>query len=437
MRRSARTSQLCAQAAIVGSLLAATSNAALAGGFGVEQSAYFQGMSYAGAAAGGDSLAAISWNPATASFAGSGLQMEASASVLLISIGETVSNPGAQRAPGSAETDYGRNALIGASYFTYRLDSKTVLGLSLTSPFGLGTKASDQDWVGKYEGLTTYVFNLNATPMVSYEVLPGVSVAAGVQVDYFGLKRQTAWNPAGPANFKADDIGVGAVAGITVVPMPGTSIGLGYRSPIDHTVEGHVEQFGIAKAPAEASITLPEMVSLGVRHALSPSTRLLGEAEWVGWSRLGVIPIVLTGPLGNLAAAGSTVANFDFQWRDGWLFSLGGEYDWSRSLTLRTGLAYEISPVDGATSRLVQDPDSNRIWASIGASYAMSDHTRLDFSYSHVFFENNAPFNRLPTSTLLTGPALLGTADLSMDVISVGFKTDLDSLFATTHTALK
>ena len=101
---------------------------------------------------------------------------------------------------------------------------------------------------------------------------------------------------------------------------------------------------------------------------------------------------------------------------------MGGEYDWSRALTLRTGAAYEISPVDGATTRLVQDPDSNRIWASIGASYKMSADMRLDFSYSHVFFENDAPFNRVTASTLFQTTPLLGTADVSMDVISVGYK---------------
>jgi long-chain fatty acid transport protein len=173
-----------------------------------------------------------------------------------------------------------------------------------------------------------------------------------------------------------------------------------------------------------------------VRHAISPTVRVLGEAEWVNWSRLGVIPVVITEPIPGLVPAGSTVANFDFQWRDGWLFSLGGEYDWSPQLTLRTGVAYEISPVDGATTRLVQDPDSDRVWLSLGASYKMSAKTRLDFSYSHVFYENDAPFNRVTASTLFTTPPLLGTADISMDLISVGFKIDL-SEFLPLHTASK
>ena len=74
------------------------------------------------------------------------------------------------------------------------------------------------------------------------------------------------------------------------------------------------------------------------------------------------------------------------------------------ALTLRTGVNYEISPVDGATTRLVQDPDSNRVWASIGASYKTSADTRWDFSYSHVFFEDNAPFDRVGAVDAVSNP---------------------------------
>lgn len=407
-------------------MLTALPTAASAGGFGIEQSAYYQGVSFAGAAAGGQSLAAMAWNPATVSFAGNGLQAEASASVLLLSADVTVLNPGAQLPPpGSAETDIGRNALIGASFLSYRLNDKTVLGLSLTSPFGLGTKPDDQNWSGKYQAITTYIFNVNATPILSYEVAPGLSVAGGLQVDYFGLKRQTIATPLGTANFKADDIGVGFVAGVTYAPSPDTSIGLGFRSSIDHKAEGHVELGTAVKERAEAHLQLPEMLSLGFRQSLTPRTRLLGEVEWVNWSRLNVVPVILQEAITGIAPVGATVANFDFRWRDGWLFALGGEYDWSKDLTLRTGLAYEISPVDGPTTRLVQDPDSNRIWASLGASYQWDTQTRFDFSYSHVFFENNAAFNRVTGSALFATPPLIGTADLAMDLISVGVKMQL------------
>ncbi|HUJ36549.1 MAG TPA: outer membrane protein transport protein [Hyphomicrobium sp.] len=406
-------------AALAALALLAAASEALAGGFGVEQSAYYQGMSYAGAAAGGESLTSLAWNPATAAFAGNGLSLESSYSVVLLSANLTVTNPQDQPTTGPAETQMGRDALVGASFVTWRLDSKTVVGVSLTAPFGLGTKAENTDWVGSFEGVTTSLFNLNAAPIISYEVAPGLNVAVGLQIDYFDLQRQTADTPIGAANLRADDTGVGAVAGIDYAPTRDTSIGLGYRSAVHHTLNGHITLYGVDEAPIKATVILPEMVSLGVRHAVSPTTRLMAEAEWVHWSRLGVIPVELQGPFLGLPA-GATAANLDFRWRDGWLFALGGEYDWSRALTLRTGVGYEISPVGSATERLVQDPDSNRVWASLGASYKWSADTRFDFSYSHVFYEDNAPFDRVGAS--FPTPHLLGTADVSMDVISVGYK---------------
>ncbi len=403
-------------------LLAASVQGAIAGGFGIEQSAYYQGMSFAGAAAGGPSLTSIAWNPATASFAGKGLEFESSYTVVLMSAGLTVTNPQDQLVTGQADTDIGRNAIVGASFATWRLDSKTVLALSLTAPFGLGTKVQDADWVGRYQGLTTEVFDLSAAPIISYEIAPGLNVAAGLQVNYFDLKRQTADTPFGTAALRADDFGLGYVLGVNYAPTAWTSIGLGFRSAVDHTVKGHLTLTGLDEAPVKASLTLPEMLSLGVRQSISPTTRVLAEVEWVNWSRLGVIPIeVQSAFLG--APAGTTASTLDFNWRDGWLFALGGEYDWSRSITLRTGVAYEISPVDGPKTRLVQDPDSNRVWASIGASYMISPSTRWDVSYSHVFFEDNAPFDRTGASTQFATPSLLGTADVRMDVLSFAFKT--------------
>ena len=133
---------------------------------------------------------------------------------------------------------------------------------------------------------------------------------------------------------------------------------------------------------------------------MSPAARLLGTVEWINWSRFDVIPVVLGAPFGPLGA-GATVANLDFQWRDGWYFALGGEYDWSRDLTLRVGTAYEISPVDGPTTRPSGVPDSNRWYASMGGSYRWSESISVDFSYHHVFYENDAPFDRVPDAVLV------------------------------------
>ena len=424
----------CFRKPIAASILLLSPCAALAGGFDNEQSAYFQGMSLAGIAASGQSVSSIFWNPAAAASAAPGLTMESTYQFILPRADITVQSIGSNSPlPGTAEADIGREALTAASFSTWRLNDKTVLGVSMTSPWGLGTKPDNAEWAGKPLSATGTLFSLNVTPSVSYMVVPGVAVGVGVQIEYLNLLRNTASTPIGTSNLAGDDVGVGFTAGVNFTPTSATSIGLGFRSSIEHNLEGHVTVFGIAKAPAEASIELPEKVTLSLRQAVTPTARLLGTVAWTNWSRLGVIPVVVEGPfLGS--SAGDTIANFDFRWRDGWLFALGGEYDWSRILTLRAGTAYEISPVDDPTTRLAQIADSNRVWASIGASYKWSDAIAIDFAYNHMFYKNDAPFDRVPASVLVPQDHIVGTADLSVDIITIGMKMQMGAASPSTPT---
>jgi long-chain fatty acid transport protein len=88
-----------------------------------------------------------------------------------------------------------------------------------------------------------------------------------------------------------------------------------------------------------------------------------------------------------------------------------------------TGVSYEISPVDGATTRLVQVSDSNHTWASVGATYRFSENSSIDFAYSHGFFEDDAPFERLKAGVQLQNVApLIGEANVSADVVAVGWR---------------
>ena len=427
MRSSRNKRPLWFRGIIAGPLLALLPHTAFAGGFEVQQAAYFQGMSFAGVATGGPSIASLAWNPATSAFAGNGLTTEVSVAMVFTTADLTV--PTGLPQGGATAVDVGRDSPLGASFATWRVDEKTVLGLSITAPFGLLTKPNNPDWAGRTDALTSKIFSLNATPSVSYEIMPGLAIGAGVQFQYFDLVRLTAATPLPPpfplgaqviSDINGDDFGVGFMVGVNFSPAPGTSLGLGFRSSIHHQLEGDTTIGSIAQAPIRADIDLPDKVTFSFRQAVSPSARVLGTVDWANWSRFGVIPIVLQGALPDFAPAGATVANLDFRWRDGWLFALGGEYDWSPNLTMRAGVNYDISPVDSATARLLQVPDSNRVWVSVGASYKLSSASSIDLAYSHGFFENNAPFNRRPASVAL--PPLLGEADLSSDMISVSWK---------------
>jgi long-chain fatty acid transport protein len=216
--------------------------------------------------------------------------------------------------------------------------------------------------------------------------------------------------PSPSASIKVDDnIGVGATAGILLRPAAGTSIGLGFRSTIEHDLKGNLFSPAGPAPTVKATLDTPEMVTLSFSQALTTGVRLLGTAEWTNWSRIGVIPLVgLGGPV------------IDANWEDGWLVSGGLEYDHSSSLTLRGGVGFEKSPIREATQRLVQLPDSDRIWVAAGATYRYTETTTFDFSYAHVFFDDEHL-----TRGALTNPAFVLDADVSnsADILSVGMRT--------------
>ncbi len=75
-----------------------------------------------------------------------------------------------------------------ASYAAWRYDSRTVFALSINSQFGLGTEPDNPNWAGQVHSRTAKLFSINATPTVSYDIAPGVTVAGGVQFQYIDLQ---------------------------------------------------------------------------------------------------------------------------------------------------------------------------------------------------------------------------------------------------------
>lgn len=432
-------------------LAAATaSTSVLAGGLAVrEQSAQFQGSSFAGSAAGG-ALSSSFWNSAAISQAGSGLQSE-SAYSLILPDAKVVAYPGTQVTPVGSdpigqEVDFGRMAVVPASYYAYRLNTQTVVGIAINSPFGLGNEFESATWAGQQHGRSGKIFTTNVNPMMSYNLMPNLAIGVGLQVQYSSINFKAQPSAPGGAavpsqssiGFEVDDIGFGGTAGVLWSPARGTDIGIGYRSPISHSLEGDLYKVGdslnlgpvsttFKSVGLKADITLPEMVTISLRQALSPTTRLLGTVEWTHWSRLTTVDFVATSNGGAGAftapiASGQVVNRFDFNWNDGWLFALGGEWDYSSNLTLRAGVGYEISPVQNADQRFTLITDSDRTWLSGGLTYKLTQNTSIDLGYTHIFFAD-APIDRASTTNPAnTGGRFVGEAKQSVDILSAGLK---------------
>jgi long-chain fatty acid transport protein len=312
--------------------LVVASAQANAGAFAIhEQSTYGQGTSFAGIAAGG-ALSSMFWNPATMTqFAGKGIEVGASAIF-----------PFANNTPIAGElfnfggtTDTGLDALVPNSYFTYQFNSNLWLGLAVNSPFGLSADFPDP-WAGRNYGadsskLKTY----NAAPSLAYRFNDWISVGIGAQIQFARVTLNQGLGPISvffpDATLHGEGWAFGLTAGATITPTPTTTIGIGYRSGLNQKIDGSLVLTSVlgpfSNGSVHTTVDLPDVVSLGVRQRVTPQLTLLGTAEWSNWSRIGTSNILQASGAPALIIGNSV--KIPFEYRDGWFFSLGGEYHWS------------------------------------------------------------------------------------------------------------
>ncbi len=397
-----------------------------AGGFGLrEQSSYYQGSSFAGTAAGGDGLASMFWNPAAISFT-PGLSVESNFTYVMPHASIDVSQASAPLTGASLGNkgvgDMIDDALLPTTFVSYAWD-KLAIGFGLTVPFGLISDAPC-NWSGRYYGCYSRIFDVNFQASMAYKVTEWLTLGGGFSINYIDARlSNAAFTGIVPptnnlyAQVNGDDIGVGVNLGVLLTPWAGTTIGVGYKSAMDQNLQGTLDVFyqqtQLARYGATAGLTLPAQVTASVRSQVAPQWTLLGTVEWTNWSSVDQLVV---------RTATSVASVLDLQWKDGWFFSGGAEYKWDPKLTLRAGLAYELTPVPDET-RSPRLPDTNRLWLSGGFTYAVTEQLSMDFAYSHIWGESS-PIEQFPTQpgNALRGVLVGEVNNGYVDLVSVGLR---------------
>lgn len=303
--------------ASIGVLLTATA-AANAGAFALrEQSAYGQGASFAGIAAGG-ALSSMFWNPATITQF-NGKTIEQVATGILPNASHSFSYA-TESALGNAGNS-GMNALVPAGYASWQLNERFWLGLSVNAPFGLGVHFP-QVWAGSRggSGQSAKIETYNFAPTAAYKINDWISVAVGLQAQYLRAEYDAyvSTTPTLISTLKGAGWGFGWTAGITLTPLPKTQIGIGYRSAINQKVNGTLDQptawlaAGGSQGSVNLVLNLPDVVTVGLRQGIGDRFTLLAGVEWTNWSRIGTTNVNLPNGSPALLAAIPAVSAFKF-----------------------------------------------------------------------------------------------------------------------------
>ncbi|HTZ79029.1 MAG TPA: outer membrane protein transport protein [Stellaceae bacterium] len=411
-----------------------------ASGFAIrENSAEALGTAFAGNASSATFLSTIFNNPAGMThFTGDRAQLDASfifpSSRFEGSSTQTITGVGTFPVTGSGSGNAGQAAFVPAGYYLHSFSPDLKFGLALTSPFGLETKYPT-DWVGRYFGIKSSLETIDVNPNLAYRVNNWLSVGAGVSAQYLNADLTSAINQtafsAGDGNLRltGEDWGFGYNAGILVEPWDSTAFGLTYRSRVRHDVQGQADftniSPGLAAAGgatvqtsnAEGTVVTPDSIDLSVTQKLTDKLRVAGDLQWTNWSVFQTLGFIRT----SGGAAGTNIGNPTLEhFRDTWFVSLGTTYNIDDNWTVRSGIAYDQTPVTDFY-RTVRLPDSDRYWLALGAGYKFSEGFSVDVGYSHIFMPNASMNGSVNGTTTIAGgtTSIAGSYKNQIDLISL------------------
>ena len=423
-------------------------SAAVAGGFFLpQQSVKGVGRAFAAGSAIADDASTIFSNPAGMTRL-PGSEFVAGASVLLLdlSIADQGSSASLAAAPVTVPlnqrnaTDAIDPALVPGFYASFPVaDDEVWLGFAITSPFGISVDYG-KDWFGRYDSVKAKLRTINLSPSFAWKLSSAISVGAGVDIQFAnasldfavpntfpgvpGLFSVPVFSPStdGLSQLDGDSWAVGFNVGVLLTPLPGTRVGVHYRSGIDQDVEGDFRVSGLAGPLSAANgtrattvrIRLPNVASLGVVQDLRDDLRVMGEVQWFGWSRFEELRF-------DFGDGTSQSRNADY--RDTWTAAIAVEYTPSENWTLRSGFRYDPTPTRDATRDTIV-PDATTYWLGFGASYRTPGGFDIDVAYAHTFFERseiNVTRSAFPGTPLAGNANIKGQTENSGSTISVGF----------------
>lgn len=425
-----------------------STNVSAAGFALMEQSVSGLGRAFSGSAVVAEDATTIFFNPAGLSY----LQhSELTAGLHYIAPrveynGDSTFTPLSSSISGGDGGDAANNAFVPNFYYAHRINDKYTAGIGVNSPYGLVTDYAD-DWKGRYQALESNLRTININPSLAFKANDKLSLGFGINLQYIDLKLSKAidfgsacflagagscaspTNPAldGKAKLNADDWSWGYNLGLIYQFDEKTRAGISYRSKISHHLKGDGDVVipnrpdvqavaagaGIKNGDIDGKVTLPESVSVALLHQINDEWAVMGDVSWTRWSRFQELRI-------NSDDAAALNSVKEENWENSMRYGLGLSYSPAGNWSYRAGVAYDETPIKSADYRTPRIADADRIWLSLGTSYAFRDNLIVDAAYTHIFAKD-AKINDVEGSY-----ALQGEYESQVDIMSIQLRWLMD-----------
>ncbi|HIF9179694.1 TPA: outer membrane protein transport protein [Photobacterium damselae] len=269
-------------------------------------------------------------------------------------------------------------------YYIHPLNDKWTVGAGLYSNFGTKTEFSNDYVANEYGGLTD-VKSVNLALSAAFRVNEHWSLGGGLDVIYGSGKLERSNKILGPIINKdpkntsllkadADGVALGFNLGTVYELNENNRFGLSYRYSPTLEAKGDIKYLGNNLGNQKLKMPLPDMAEFSGFNKLSDKFAVHYSIQWIRWSEFDV-----------LETSGGVNLN-DYEWQDGWHYSIGGTYYLNDTWTLRAGYMHDTSAQDKRTS--ISVPDSARNWFSGGFSYHLDPKSSIDFGVTYLVGED-------------------------------------------------
>jgi long-chain fatty acid transport protein len=314
-------------------------------------------------------------------------------------------------------------------YVTHKPNDSIAFGVGVNNPFGLSTDWDPNTSSTRYVATFSKVVTTEVNPNIAYKLNDSLSVAFGVAYVHLRATLEKTVNVVLPGpvllgdhNFRlsGDGEGWGFNAAAMYKISQNANVGLSYRSRVKIDVDGDADLVGGPAATSgtgSTSITLPDLIQLGVSYKASDKLTVNADLDYTLWSTYDRIVITSNNPLFN--------ATDEKQWEDVWCIRIGGQYLLLDQWKLRAGYVYDKSPV-GEAHFETRTPDSDRQGLTIGTGYASGNMT-IDLAYMYLRFNKrtiNNSFADDDANPFTPDNSLNGTykSQAQLAGITVGYK---------------
>ena len=281
--------------------------------------------------------------------------------------------------PAKNAASLSENFLVPTLFFTTKEYDGWRFGVNLVVPGGLSKR-----WDAAYQKAYAKEFTLEIVefnPVVSYALLPNLSVGGGVRVLYSdGLVK----NDAGTAlrEMEGETIEYGYNLALTYKPLKNLNLALTYRSNVDLHEEGNAKLYlsgtKVYDGGADVTVPLPAVLAAALSYTFETKTTFEIEYDRTYWSKYDTLDFNYKSAIPALLVPGFDDPKAK-NWNDADAFrvSLTQALD---KFEFMAGFAYDKTavPSEKVTFEL---PDADAYIFSFGAKYKIDSHQTIGFGY--------------------------------------------------------